>query len=111
MSCLTCQHCIRTERGLACTYPSICHQLDGRKLGYKPKEPEQTETTERTLYRMACKHYLEPQGLCARMSHCKGGGKFTIGYKPYAIDFGCTEDAKCPRMRRYDKIHKYEKRK
>ena len=67
-------------------------------------ETNSTESLERTQYRMACKHYLEPNGL--RMSHCHGGGQYTVGYRPFAVDCGCTEDANCPRMRRYDKLHK-----
>lgn len=64
------------------------------------------ESVERLLYRCACKNYLEPQGLCLKESSCVCGGKFYVGYTPHAIDIACTEDAKCPRMRRYDKLHK-----
>ena len=55
------------------------------------------ETKERTIYRMNCKYYGEYNDSCYWKS---GGGN------GFFIDIACTPNSKCPRMMRYDKLHK-----
>lgn len=67
-----------------------------------------TESPEREMYRMQCKHYGEPNGHCLKQSG--DYGKLYPGF-PYSppsmfVDINCTPDANCRRMKRYDKINK-----
>lgn len=66
-----------------------------------------TESPEREMYRMKCKHYGEPSGHCRKQS---GSCMPMFGF-PYApmtayVDINCTSNADCARMKRYDKLNK-----
>ena len=66
-----------------------------------------TESPEREMYRMRCKHYGEPNGHCHKQSGaCMP--KYGFSYAPITayVDINCTPDTNCTRMKRYDKINK-----
>ena len=64
------------------------------------------ESKEREAYRMKCKHYNYASDHCGKRSH--GRKSFDLFYAPYVefVDFICTPDCKCARMRRYDKLNR-----
>ena len=53
------------------------------------------EPQERTVYRDKCKHH-GMEDICYYYSGYRGWGHTTIA---------CTDTQKCPRMKRYDKLH------
>lgn len=54
------------------------------------------ESDERFQYRMSCKHI----GMYERCNRKSGT------YGNIHVSIGCTPDNDCPRMKRYDKLHK-----
>ncbi len=67
---------------------------------------DMTETKEREAYRMRCKYYHYGSYHCTKQSH--GRKRFNFPYAPYVefVDFICTPDCGCARMRRWDKLNK-----
>lgn len=67
---------------------------------------DMTETKEREAYRMKCKHYNYASDHCSKQSH--GRKRFNLPFAPYVefVDFVCTPDCGCERMKRYDKLNK-----
>lgn len=65
-----------------------------------------TETTEREAHRKACRYYNYASDHCSKKSH--GRKRFNFPYAPYVefVDFICTPDCKCERMKRWDKLNK-----
>lgn len=57
------------------------------------------ETPEREYYRYKCKHYGDGSGICYLQSG------WSTDHKSH-ITIGCTANAKCRRMKNYDKNHK-----
>lgn len=57
----------------------------------------ETEPKERRAYREKCKHHSEYEDICYLRSHHGPNGGITMG---------CVASANCPRMKRYDKLHK-----
>jgi hypothetical protein len=57
------------------------------------------ESAEREYYRYKCKHYGDGSGICYLFSG------WSANHKSH-ITIGCTANAKCRRMRNYDKKHK-----
>ena len=70
-----------------------------------------TESPEREEYRMRCKYYREISGHCSKQSGSYGKRYPGFPYSPprYFLDINCTPDTNCPRMKRYDKMHKQGK--
>ena len=62
------------------------------------------ESVDRYIYRISCKHYLEPQGLCL-------AGCFSDLSTGWSLDTLCTENTKCQRMKRYDKNNRNKRHK
>lgn len=62
-----------------------------------------TESKEREAYRMKCKYYHYGSDHCQKQSH--GRKLLNLPYAPYVefVDFICTPDCDCVRMRRFDK--------
>lgn len=80
----------------------------------------ENEKIERTYYRMACKFFLPYSENCSRDSQVIetrtmldfSGSKMTTKEVILThISVRCTPDSKCPRLRRYDKLHKTNKEK
>ena len=64
---------------------------------------DMTETKEREAYRKACRYYNYASDHCSKQSH--GRKRFNLPYAPYVefVDFVCTPDCDCARMKKYDK--------
>ena len=66
-----------------------------------------TESPERREYREKCKYYAEMSGHCHKQSGpCMPKFGFPYAHMTAYIDINCTPDAKCARMKRFDKLHK-----
>lgn len=65
-----------------------------------------TETKEREAHRKACRHYNYASDHCSKQSH--GRKRFNLPFAPYVefVDFVCTPDCGCERMRMWDKMNK-----
>ena len=57
----------------------------------------ETKPKERKAYREKCKHLSEYEDICYLRSHHGPNGGITMV---------CVASANCPRMKRYDKLHK-----
>jgi len=68
---------------------------------------------DRELYRLKCKH-LGCEDICLKQSGYYGGLWYKNqktgeeGYSGMHMTFACSGD--CPRMKRYDKLHKEDKK-
>ena len=64
------------------------------------------ETNEREAYRKKCRHYNYASDHCSKLSH--GRKRFNLPYAPYVefVDFVCTPECKCERMRMWNKMNK-----
>lgn len=58
---------------------------------------DENEPEERRAYRVKCKHLSEYEDICYLRSHHGPNGGITMS---------CVASANCPRMKRYDKLHK-----